>query len=120
MKKILAAFFVCILMAVGAMALPMGGDIQDAPEFRYTDLKVNEDGTVSYTLHNDSDSNAVFHGRLDLVNTRSDEHIETEIVNVSVMAKSSVTVSTKLLHEALPGNAVESDKVAWSGVKIEK
>ena len=122
MKRFLAVLFVFALMATGAFAYTREGGIAGASsEFSYSDLNVDENGNVSYILHNNSDKDVRFHGRLSLLGTENEDvKAETELISVPIMAKGRTKIETKVVREGgAMMNPMDAAYVRWSGVRID-
>lgn len=119
-KGILVAGAILAMTATTALAMPYtnAGMVNDTSILRYTDMKVERNGAVSFTLHNNSGHDATFNGNL-LFNSDEGTGAWTGLMSgVSVPANGSVRVSTSLAKGSYQDFA-NAGSLSWSGVRVE-
>ena len=121
-KKMASALTIAILAmtaATTAMAMPTARDgaISGTSEIRFSDMMVNRDGTLTFTLNNVSDKDAVFNGKVLFGNDEGIQAASQIMTGIPIAANGDTQVTVNLENGSYR-DYESSNTFAWSGVRV--
>ena len=119
MKKWLCTFLFILVAATAAVAYPTEGPVGNQSGYEYSRLAVDDKGTVTFVLHNNTTDDVLFHGRILFLDDPSNTTVaDTNAFSLKLAAEQDVRVTTQL-RNGTPKDANNAPRLAWGEVLIQ-
>lgn len=119
MKKWLFALLFVLALETAAAAYPTEGAVGNQSGYSYSQLTVDDTGTVTLLLRNNTTDDVLFHGRILFLNDPVNTTVaDTNILALRLPAGQDAKVGTKLRFGS-PQDAQDAPRLAWGEVLLQ-